>query len=719
VERAHRARRRLGGVALLALCGVVAAMGVASRSATPAGADFTATAQGIPGDVPERGLVYGGLQATGGRSATAVHPYKPACPFRTVQTNLCTHGPDAAPPGVDVDTPPPARAAAAIPGIECAGDGVSGLRTLVVYARASDQPDRYAAYLDRIRSWAGAADAVYQDSAAETGGTRRIRFVHDAECAMRVADVVVPATADDSFDAMVAALRAAGFDRTDRKYLVFADATVYCGIASLAGDDRPFATNASNAGPSYARVDRACWGGSTAAHEHQHNLGAVQDSAPHASGGGHCTDEWDVMCYSDEPLHPTMLVLCPDPLRDGTKFDCRHDDYFSTNPPAGSYLDTHWNAADNAFLSSGGPTGSLQGHVSGAHGEPVAGARVRLLGTTVPPATSDATGAYAFGALAQGTYRLRADDGCSLGEHSVTVSGSVASDVGFNTAKRDQAGYTCTRGVADPLPAGNVLPLTGDDVSLAVPLPFAFPFYGATYQTVTVSTNGALNVTGGDTPPVNVPIPDAGPPDGSIAAFWDDLVVDELSSVRTGSSGTTPDRRFVVEWRDVAFYGQQGARVTVQAVLHEGGDVEVSYRGIGTDDVERGGGATIGLEAPDGRRGFGFSTDVPVVRDGMAVRWSLLPGAPPNASAGPDLTVDSGADIRLDADGSSDPDGGPLTYYWTQTAGPAAVIDDRDAIATVVAGRRGPATLRFTVRVTDPTGRSDTDEVIVTVRAPK
>ena len=32
---------------------------------------------------------------------------------------------------------------------------------------------------------------------------------------------------------------------------------------------------------------------------------------------------------------------------------------------------------------------------------------------------------------------------------------------------------------------------------------------------------------------------------------------------------------------------------------------------------------------------------------------------------------------------------------------------------------RGPATLRFTVRVTDPTGRSDTDEVVVTVRAPK
>ena len=45
---------------------------------------------------------------------------------------------------------------------------MSGLRTLVLYARGSDQPDRYATYLDRIRTGAAAADAVYQDSAAET-----------------------------------------------------------------------------------------------------------------------------------------------------------------------------------------------------------------------------------------------------------------------------------------------------------------------------------------------------------------------------------------------------------------------------------------------------------------------------------------------------------------------------------------------------------------------
>jgi alpha-tubulin suppressor-like RCC1 family protein len=68
----------------------------------------------------------------------------------------------------------------------------------------------------------------------------------------------------------------------------------------------------------------------------------------------HCTDEHDLMCYSDEPDHPAMQMLCQDPMRETDRFDCNYDDYFNANPAPGSYLATRWNTANNKFLVGGG-----------------------------------------------------------------------------------------------------------------------------------------------------------------------------------------------------------------------------------------------------------------------------------------------------------------------------------------------------------------------------
>jgi hypothetical protein len=281
--------------------------------------------------------------------------------YRLLRSGRCTHGPDPAPKGVDVRKPvplaPPSRPGpSARLAQACEGDGQSGLRVQVVYARAADVTDGYSTVLPTIRAAAQDASDIFNASAAETGGSRHIRFVHDAGCEITVANVTLSATGDDTFDNTVVELAAQGYNRADRKYMVFVDAFVYCGFGHLSGGDQPGPEHPSNSGSAYGRSDRGCWNGPTAAHELNHNIGGVQPSVPHASGGWHCVDEWDVMCYSDQPDFPAMQILCPDSSHDA-RLDCNHDDYYHSSPPRGSYLYTHWNTADSMFLSGGAKWG--------------------------------------------------------------------------------------------------------------------------------------------------------------------------------------------------------------------------------------------------------------------------------------------------------------------------------------------------------------------------
>ncbi|MCX5195244.1 RICIN domain-containing protein [Streptomyces sp. NBC_00249] len=372
-------------------------------AAAPARDAEPAPVAAAPANEGARGMVYDGLQAApkGDRCAGV---------YRT-GTGLCTHGPDAPPGGVDIkkdvdpvvrvkapaadpaapaegapaategggrpqDAPaadargaqsaaapaPPAsgsQGVAAGPAgqtVQCDGDGSSGNRVQVVYAHGPGK-DRYAEYQASFRKWAADADVIYAASAKETGGVRHIRYVTAADCTPVVLNIELPDSALAEFNATNTALAGKGLDRRDRKYMIFADTQVYCGIGTFNGDERPGQSNLSNFGPSYGRTDSGCWGGHTAAHELGHNLGAVNNSAPNTSRGAHCTDEWDVMCYSDTPYYPQMRNVCTNQASENI-LDCNHDDYFHTSPKPGSYLATHWNIADNQFLmrSAGGGT---------------------------------------------------------------------------------------------------------------------------------------------------------------------------------------------------------------------------------------------------------------------------------------------------------------------------------------------------------------------------
>ncbi|MFF0411050.1 RICIN domain-containing protein [Kitasatospora sp. NPDC004745] len=357
----------------------------------------------IPKDQPDRGLVYTGLSLpSSDRCAGTLEV--------AGDNSQCSHGPDVPPKDVDIrkDVPPVAAAAqapaltptanaqapaaadllkggapvidaagktllsepgaaagpssspqgAAAPagsGLVCEGDGSSGNRVQAVYVHTPGN-DRFAQYLPSFKKWAADVDTIYNASAQETGGVRHVRFVTESDCTASVLNVQISDSEIQDFNASNRALAAQGYNRKDRKYMMFTDAKVYCGIGTFAGDERPGQDNISNFGPSYGRTDSGCWGGSTAAHELGHNLGAVNNSAPNSSKAGHCVDEWDIMCYSDAPNYPQMRTVCPDRSHDD-RLDCRHDDYYNTSPEPGSYLATHWNVANNRFLIAGNGTG--------------------------------------------------------------------------------------------------------------------------------------------------------------------------------------------------------------------------------------------------------------------------------------------------------------------------------------------------------------------------
>jgi hypothetical protein len=379
----------------------------ASAPGAAVAAEATTTAQGhLPENDRARGLIYDGL-TPGAPDGVCPGGFEIAVAGET----LCTHGPDPAQAGIDVtkgrstaqlrlDTlslptvPDPTGAGRTPPGngasnshvhadgsihdhsaqaaaeegsrtaaeagiVPVVGDGVSGNRVQAVYAVASDRADRYDEVAPLIANWAAHMDAKVNESAALTGGERHVRYVTDGSGSLDVAKLILPAEGDDNFGSTIQALKAAGFNDPSRKYLVWTDASLYCGVATIYGDDSPDQDNANNGRyPMYSRVDTGCWGHNSSAelHEVVHNMGAVQQSAPHVTPGWHCTDDYDRMCYRDS-ASVTMTQTCPTWMEE--LLDCGHDDYFHVSPPSGSYLASHWNVADSAFLHDGPVGGTI------------------------------------------------------------------------------------------------------------------------------------------------------------------------------------------------------------------------------------------------------------------------------------------------------------------------------------------------------------------------
>ena len=276
------------------------------------------------------------------------------------------------------------------------------------------------------------------------------------------------------------------------------------------------------------------------------------------------------------------------------------------------------------FALTPAPSHTVSGHVSGA-GTPIENATVTILGTPISPATTDATGFYSFASVPEGTYNvIAAAGGCNDPlTLQLVVNGDETLDFSL-PPRSDSFGYFCQIVTPAYTEGTTSLALSGDDNVVQVSLPFAFSFYGQTYNSAFVATNGYLNFLAANSIFTNSAIPSNGAPNGAIYPFWDDMFVGTGSTMWTDELQSP--HRFLVEWRNVHFFGDTTRRVDFEVILYETGQILTQYRNIAADGRERGNSATLGIENESGTVALQYSFNAASINSpDFAVLYRLPP----------------------------------------------------------------------------------------------
>lgn len=309
-------------------------------------------------------------------------------------------------------------------------------------------------------------------------------------------------------------------------------------------------------------------------------------------------------------------------------------------------------------LPASSPTGEIALHV----GDPVeAKMAAAAIATASPAGAPDALGAGgpdAFG--------YQWDDSNEPGGPAVAFQDISGTGTAITT-------WTAT-GTFDPR----------DEGYADVALPFAFPYYGITRNSVRVNTNGFLHFsTHAANAFTNLAVPATSLPNSVIAPFWDDL---DMSQAAGGTvyTGTLPDGRFVVQFHAVKGFSQASSSYTFQVILSASGVIEVQY-GTMTGSLTS---ATVGIENDAGTVGLGVVFNAAYVASNKALRFRagrqwvnvtggagvLVPGASASFSVDFDATGLTEGTYTADLVITSNEAGSPASFPVSLTVGGSGVV---------------------------------------------
>ncbi len=182
-----------------------------------------------------------------------------------------------------------------------------------------------------------------------------------------------------------------------------------------------------------------------------------------------------------------------------------------------------------------------------------------------------------------------------------------------------------------------------DDATTAAAIGFTFQFYGRSYTSVCVSSNGFLTFNGCHDAFANQDLSATGTPGDLplVAPYWSDLTFlhANADAVYYETLGVSPNRQFVVQW-NAAFPQNAAQPVTLQAILYEGSnEIRFQYEkldvGAGSPS-SNGGTATVGICNAGGRASgecLPWSFNAPVLHGSLAILVKPRASTPSQATA--------------------------------------------------------------------------------------
>jgi hypothetical protein len=159
-----------------------------------------------------------------------------------------------------------------------------------------------------------------------------------------------------------------------------------------------------------------------------------------------------------------------------------------------------------------------------------------------------------------------------------------------------------------------------DDLTTNIALPFPYSFYGTSFNSANVSSNGNLQFASNNAAFSNSCLP-AVAMNMLISPQWDDLLTTGVGEgIFTSTSGVTPDRIFNIEWRTHYFSGAGTANFEIR--LFEGQQrVDFIYGTVG----QTGTGATVGVQRDTGSRFTQFGCNTGGITGGLGISFTLPP----------------------------------------------------------------------------------------------